>query len=68
VVFSSGSVLELHKGGRGPRGYSSREGRKLAKDGRQPAPKRRKSAVICFQNGPKKAEIYWRSQPELERD
>jgi hypothetical protein len=68
VVFSFGSVLELHKGGRGPRGYSSNEGRRLARDGRQPARKRRKSAVTCFQNGSKKAEIYWTSQPELQRD
>jgi hypothetical protein len=70
VVFSFGSVLELHKGGREPRGYSSSEGRRLARDGRQPARKGRKSAVtcICFQNGPKKAEIYWTSQPDLQRD
>jgi hypothetical protein len=68
VVPSFGSVLELHKGGRGPRGYSSSEGRRLARDGRQPSRKRRKSAVIRIQNGSKKAEIYWTSQPELQRD
>jgi hypothetical protein len=48
--------------------YSSSEGRRLARDGRQPAWKRRKSDVICFQNGSKKVEIYWTSQPELQRD
>jgi hypothetical protein len=68
VMFSFGSVLELHIGGRGPRGYSSSEGRRLARDGRQPARKRWKSAVIRFQNGSKKAEIYWTRQPELQRD
>jgi hypothetical protein len=48
--------------------YSSSEGRRLARNGRQPARKRRKSAVIRLQNGPKKTEIYWTSQPELQRD
>jgi hypothetical protein len=68
MVFSFGSVLELHKGGRGPKSYSSSEGRMLASDGRQPDRKGRKSAVICFQNGSKKAEVYWTSQPELQMD
>jgi hypothetical protein len=68
VVFSFGSILELHKGGRGPRGFSCSEGRRMARDGRQPARKKRKSAVICFQNGSKKAEIYWTNQPELQKD
>jgi hypothetical protein len=30
--------------------------------------KGRKSAVICFQKDPKKAAIYWISQPELQKD
>jgi hypothetical protein len=47
---------------------SSIEGRRLARDGPQPAWKRRKSAVICFQNAPKKAEVYWTSQSELQKD
>jgi hypothetical protein len=68
VVFSFRSILELHKGGCGPRGYSSSEGTRLARDGRQPARKRRESAVIRFQNGSKKVEIYWTSKSELHRD
>jgi hypothetical protein len=68
VVFSFGSVLRLYKGGRGPESDSCSEGTRLARVGRQPARKRRRSAVICFQNGPKKAEIYWTSHPELQTD
>jgi hypothetical protein len=68
VVFSFGSILRLYKGARGPESDSCSEGTRLAKNGRQPARKRRKTAVICFQNGPKKAEIYWTSQPELQED
>jgi hypothetical protein len=68
VVFSFGSFLGLYKGGHGPESDSCSEGTRLARDGRQPARKRRKSAVICFQNGPTKAEIYWTSQPELQWD
>jgi hypothetical protein len=68
VVFSFGSVLRLYKGGRGPESDSCSEGTRQGRDGRQPARKRRKSAVIRFHNGSKKAEIYWTSQPELQRD
>jgi hypothetical protein len=57
VVFSLESVLRLYKGGRGPESDGSSEGTRLARDGHQPARKRRKSAVICFQNGSKKAEV-----------
>jgi hypothetical protein len=57
----------MYKGGRGPESDSCSEGTRLASDGRQPARKRRKTAVISFQNGPKKAEIYWTSQSELQR-
>jgi hypothetical protein len=46
VVISFGSVLELHKEGRGPRGYSSSEGRRLARDGRQPA--QEEEEVRCY--------------------
>jgi hypothetical protein len=81
-VFSFGSVLRLYKGGREPcwrmpavsycllacllESDSCSEGTRLARGDRRPAQK--KSAVICFQNDNKKAEIYWTSQPELQRD
>jgi hypothetical protein len=68
VVLSFESVLRPYIGSRGPESDSCSDGTRLARDGRQPAPKRRKSADICFQNGSKKAEIYWPSQPELQKD
>jgi hypothetical protein len=67
VVFPFGSVLRMYKGARGPKSDSCSEGTRLARDGRQPARKRRKSAVICFQNGPKKAKSIGQVNPNCER-
>jgi hypothetical protein len=53
--------------GRGLESDSCSDSTRLARDGRQPA-RKKKSAVISFKNGTKKAEIYLRSQPELQKD
>jgi hypothetical protein len=64
-VFSFGSILRPYKRGRCQESDSCSDS---TRDGRKPALNKGKSAVISFQNGTNKAEIYWTIQPELQKD